>query len=45
MAKGTITPIKNEKLGIDDFYVILNSSHSISGIKETVSINIEKLKI
>lgn len=45
VAKGTITPIKNEKLGIDDFYVILNSSHSISGIKETVSINIEKLKM
>lgn len=42
MRKGTVTSIKNEKLGIDDYYVILNSSHSISGTKETVSVCVEK---
>ena len=41
MKKGTITPIKNEKLGIDNYYSIKNSSHSISGKKETVSIGVE----
>lgn len=41
MAKGIITPIKNDKLGINDYYSIKNSSHSISGKKETVSIGVE----
>ena len=45
MAKGIITPIKNEKLNIDDYFVIKNSSHTIVGKKETVSIGIEKLKM
>ena len=41
MRKGTVTPIRNEKLGIDNYYSIKNSSHSISGKKETVTIGIE----
>lgn len=42
MRKGTVTSIKNEKLGIDDYFVIKNSSHCITGTKETVSISVEK---
>lgn len=42
MAKGTITQIKNDKLGINDYYLIKSSSHSIVGKKETVSICVEK---
>ncbi len=43
--KGTITPIKKERLNIDDYFLIKSSNHNIVGTKETVSINVIKANL